>query len=125
MSALYFTKDHEWISVEGDVGTIGITDYAQVHLGDLVFVELPEVGRKIASGKEAAVVESVKAASDVFVPVSGEVIEVNKAVVDKPALVNENPEGAAWLFKLRLADPSELKGLMDRKAYQAYCNTLE
>jgi glycine cleavage system H protein len=102
MSALKYTKDHEWIRVEGDVGTVGITPYAQEQLGDVVFVELPEVGRKAEQGKEIAVVESVKAASEIFAPVSGEVVESNKALPEQPATVNSDPLGAGWFFKLRL-----------------------
>lgn len=124
MSDIYFTNDHEWIAVADGVGTVGITDYAQSHLGDLVYVELPEIGRRLEKGKDAAVVESVKAASEVFAPASGEVVESNRKVVDQPGLVNESPEASAWLFKLRLADPSELKGLMDPAAYRAYCESL-
>jgi len=115
-----FTKDHEWISVDGDVGTIGITAYAQEQLGDVVFVELPEVGRTIAKGGEAAVVESVKAAAEVYAPVSGEVVAVNAALPDNPGLVNTAPEGDGWFMKLRLAKPGELAGLMDRAAYGAF-----
>ena len=121
MADIYFTKEHEWISVSGSEATVGITAYAQEHLGDLVYVEPPEVGRKLVNGKEAAVVESVKAASDVYAPVSGEVTAVNKAVVDQPGLVNESPEEKGWLFKLKLADAGELKGLMDRAAYDTFC----
>ena len=104
----YFTKDHEWISVDGTVGTVGITDYAQHALGDIVFVEVPEAGRELTVGGDAAVVESVKAASDVYAPVSGAVIEVNEALVDQPALVNESPEDAAWFLKIELSDKGEL-----------------
>lgn len=120
-----FTKDHEWISVEGNVGTVGITDYAQHALGDVVFVEVPEEGRDLAKGAEAAVVESVKAASEVYSPVSGVVTKGNQAIVDQPGLVNEDAEGGAWFFKLTLSDPSELDGLMDQAAYDAYLKTLE
>jgi glycine cleavage system H protein len=124
MADVYFTKEHEWISVSGAEATVGITAYAQEHLGDLVYVEPPEVGKKLVNGKEAAVVESVKAASDVYAPVSGEVTATNKSVVDQPGLVNESPEEKGWLFKLRLSDPGELKGLMDRAAYEKFCATL-
>lgn len=117
MAVEKFTKDHEWIRVDGDVGTIGITNHAQEQLGDVVFVEVPEVGRKVTGGEAAAVVESVKAASDVYAPVSGEVIEANADLTANPALVNEDAEGAAWFFKLRLANPSELDALMDRATY--------
>jgi glycine cleavage system H protein len=124
MTDVYFTKEHEWVAVSGAEATVGITAYAQEHLGDLVYVEPPEVGKKLATGKEAGVVESVKAASDVYAPVSGEVTATNKAVVDQPGLVNESPEEKGWLFKLRLADPSELKTLMDRAAYDKFCASL-
>ena len=120
MSALKYTKDHEWIRVEGDVGTVGITPYAQEQLGDVVFVELPEVGRKAEQGKEIAVVESVKAASEIFAPVSGEVVESNKALPEQPATVNSDPLGAGWFFKLRLTDASELEGLMNEAAYNKF-----
>jgi glycine cleavage system H protein len=125
MSKVFFTEEHEWIKVVGDEGTVGITDYAQNALGDIVFVELPAVGKVVARGGEAAVVESVKAASDVFSPVSGEVLAVNNGVVDQPALINEDPENGAWFFTLRLANPAELEGLMDRDAYDAFLKTLE
>lgn len=121
---LYFTKDHEWISVEGDSATVGITDYAQAQLGDVVFVEVPPAGAQVAKGKEAAVVESVKAASDVYAPVSGEVTEGNAALEADPALVNTAPEGDGWFFKLTLGDPSELDGLLDAAAYKAFVDTL-
>ncbi len=115
-----FTKDHEYVRVDGDVATIGITTHAQEALGDIVFVELPEVGRKVAAGEAIAVVESVKAASDVFAPLAGEVIEVNSALPDSPALVNEDAEGNAWFFKLKLADTSAAATLLDRAAYDAF-----
>jgi glycine cleavage system H protein len=121
MSALKYTKDHEWIRVEGDVGTVGITPYAQEQLGDVVFVELPEVGRKAEQGKEIAVVESVKAASEIFAPVTGEVVESNKALPEQPATVNSDPLGAGWFFKLRLADKGQIDKLMDEVAYKAFC----
>ncbi len=121
--SLYFTKDHEWIRVEGEIATVGITDFAQAQLGDVVFVEVPEAGRQVSKGGEAAVVESVKAASDVYAPVSGEVAEGNQALVDDPALVNSDPEGEGWFFRLRLSDPSELDGLMDNAAYRAFCDS--
>ncbi len=124
MADVYFTKEHEWISVTGAEATVGITAYAQEHLGDLVYVEPPQVGKTLAQGKEAAVVESVKAASDVYAPVSGEVTAVNKAVVDQPGLVNESAEDKGWLFKLKLSAPGELKALMDRAAYDTFCATL-
>ncbi len=116
----YFTEDHEWIDVDGDIGTVGISDYAQGQLGDIVFVEVPEDGRRIAKGDEAAVVESVKAASDVYSPVSGTVLEGNAALTDEPALVNSDPEGEGWFFKITLSDTSELDELMDETAYEAF-----
>ena len=121
--SLHFTKEHEWIRVEGDTATIGITDFAQAQLGDVVFVEVPEAGRQVTKGSEAAVVESVKAASDVYAPVSGEVTEGNQALVDDPALANSDPEGEGWFFKLRLSNPSELDGLMDAEAYKSFCDS--
>ncbi|WP_454279451.1 glycine cleavage system protein GcvH [Sphingomonas sp. Marseille-Q8236] len=116
----YFTEDHEWIDVDGDVGTVGISDYAQGALGDIVFVDVPEEGRELSKGDEAAVVESVKAASDVYAPVSGTVIEGNAQLADEPALVNTDPEGEGWFFKITLSDVSELDGLMDETAYAAF-----
>ena len=115
-----FTKDHEWIRVDGGIGTVGITVHAQGQLGDVVFVDVPEAGRKATQGEAVAVVESVKAASDVFSPVSGEVVEANADLAGQPALVNEDAEGKAWFFKLRIADPAELDKLMDRAAYEAF-----
>ena len=115
-----FTKDHEWIRVDGGIATVGITDHAQNQLGDVVFVDVPEKGRKTKQGEAVAVVESVKAASDVFSPVSGEVVEANADLAGQPALVNEDAEGKAWFFKLRIADPAELDKLMDRAAYEAF-----
>jgi glycine cleavage system H protein len=115
-----FTKDHEWIRVEGGIGTVGITNHAQTQLGDIVFVEVPEPGRKAAQGDAIAVVESVKAASDVFSPVAGEVVEVNGELAGQPALVNEDAEGKAWFFKIKVADEAELAKLMDRAAYEAF-----
>ena len=115
-----FTRDHEWVRAEGGIGTVGITGYAQEQLGDIVYVELPEVGRKAAKGEAVAVVESVKAASDVYAPVAGEVVEVNAGLADKPALVNEDAEGEAWFFKIRIADAAELDALMDQAAYEAF-----
>lgn len=120
----YFTEDHEWITVEGGTATVGITDYAQAQLGDIVFVELPAPGTNVTKGGDAAVVESVKAASDVFAPVTGTVSEANSALEEDPALVNSAPEGDGWFFKLALADPAELEGLMDAAAYKAFCETL-
>ena len=122
--SLYFTKEHEWISVEGDTATDGITDHAQEQLGDIVFAEVPEAGRRVSQGQEAAVVESVKAASDVYAPVSGEVLEGNGKVADDPALVNSDPEGEGWFFKLKLDNPAELEGLMDEAAYREWVKTL-
>lgn len=124
MTEMWFTSEHEWIRVDGDVGTVGITDHAQHALGDIVFVELPAIGRTVTKGGEASVVESVKAASDVYSPVGGEVVEVNQALVDQPALINESPEDDAWFFKIRLADRGELDGLMDRTAYDAFVKDL-
>lgn len=124
MSGLAYTRDHEWIRIEGDVGTVGISDYAQEQLGDVVYVELPEVGKVLARGEEAAVVESVKAASEVYAPVSGEVVEVNRALEDAPALVNGAPTETGWFLKLRLSAPAELDGLMDEAAYGAYVASL-
>ncbi|MCG5239038.1 glycine cleavage system protein GcvH [Azospirillum doebereinerae] len=120
MMTVKYTKDHEWVRVEGDVGTVGVSDFAQHQLGDVVFVELPDVGRTLEKGKEAAVVESVKAASDVFSPVSGEVIEVNHDLENEPARVNTGAQTEGWFFKLRLSNPSELDGLMDEAAYKAF-----
>lgn len=116
----YFTEDHEWIDVDGDTATVGITDYAQGQLGDIVFVEVPEEGRTVGKGDEAAVVESVKAASDVYSPASGTVVEGNAKLADTPELVNEDPEGDGWFFKLTLSDASELESLMDETAYKAF-----
>ncbi len=120
----YFTDEHEWIEVEGTSATVGITDYAQSQLGDIVFVEVPAAGMQVKKGAEAAVVESVKAASDVYAPVSGTVSEGNGALDGDPALVNSDPEGDGWFFKLTLSDPSELDGLMDEAAYKAFVNGL-
>ena len=122
--SLYFTREHEWIRVEGDTATIGISNHAQEALGDIVFAEVPEAGRRVSKGQEAAVVESVKAASDVYAPVSGEVIEGNQAVADDPALINSDPEGQGWFFKLKLDDPAEVEGLMDEAAYREWIQTL-
>jgi len=124
MAELKFTEEHEWIRVEGDVGTVGITTYAQEQLGDVVFVELPEVGRQIEKGKEMAVVESVKAASEVYAPVSGEVVEANAAVADDPAKVNADAQGDGWFVKIRLSDKSQLDGLMDGAAYKKFVEGL-
>jgi glycine cleavage system H protein len=116
---LKFTEDHEWLRIEDDIATVGITDHAQEQLGDLVFVELPAPGTRPEKGAAAAVVESVKAASDVYAPVSGEVTEINQAIVDEPALVNRDPMGEGWFFKIKISDPSQLERLLDQKAYQA------
>ncbi|MBB4287293.1 glycine cleavage system protein GcvH [Roseospira goensis] len=125
MSTLYFTEDHEWISVDGDTATVGITDYAQQQLGDVVFVEVPEAGKVLTKGDEAAVVESVKAASEVYAPVSGTVTEGNADLADAPAAVNEDPMGEGWFFKLTLADAGELDDLMDPAAYESFVKGLE
>ena len=124
MSGLKYSKDHEWVRVEGDIATVGISDYAQEQLGDVVYVELPEAGRTVAQNEEAAVVESVKAASEVYAPVSGEVVEVNQALEDDPALVNGDPTGEGWFLKLRLSAPGELDGLMDEAAYAEFVGGL-
>lgn len=120
----YFTAEHEWIEVDGTTATVGITDYAQGQLGDIVFADVPAPGAILKKGGDAAVVESVKAASDVYAPVSGTVTEGNGALADDPALVNTDPEGAGWFFRLTLSDPSELDGLMDAAAYQAFVDGL-
>jgi len=122
--ARYFTDEHEWIDLEGDLATVGITDYAQEQLGDIVFVELPDVGSNVDKGGEAAVVESVKAASDVYAPITGEVMEANAALEEDPALVNTSPEEEGWFFRLTVSDRDELEGLMDAKAYKAFCDEL-
>ena len=120
----YFTDEHEWIEIEDDVATVGITDYAQEQLGDVVFVELPEVGVTLDKGGDAAVVESVKAASDVYAPISGEVTEGNSALEEEPALVNSSPEEDGWFFRMTVADASELEGLMDEAAYKEFVANL-
>src|SRR6478672_7551786 len=122
--SLYFTKEHEWIRVDGDVATVGISNHAQEALGDIVFAEVPDAGRRVSKGQEAAVVESVKAASDVYAPVSGDVIEGNPAVADDPAIINRDPEGDGWFFKLKLSEPRELDGLMDEAAYREWVKRL-
>jgi len=122
--SLYFTREHEWIRVEGDTATVGISDHAQQALGDIVFAEVPEAGRRLNKGDEAAVVESVKAASDVYAPVAGEVVEGNSAVADDPSLINSDPEGDGWFFKLRLDDAGEVSGLMDEASYREWVKTL-
>ena len=119
-----FTKDHEWVELDGEVATVGITAYAAEQLGDVVFVETPEVGRTVKAGDAFAVVESVKAASDVYAPISGEVVEANGAVSDAPETVNASPEAAGWFAKLKVANPAELDQLMDRAAYEAYLGSL-
>ncbi len=121
MATVKYSKDHEWISVDGDVATIGITNHAQNALGDVVFVEVPDVGRKVAAHEACAVVESVKAASDVYAPVSGEVVAANGDLAGSPMLVNEDAEGKAWFFKVKLANKAELDGLMDKAAYDKFC----
>ena len=122
--SLYFTQEHEWVRVDGDVATVGISNHAQEALGDIVFAEVPEAGRSLSKGDDAAVVESVKAASDVYSPVGGEVIEGNSAIADDPSLINRDPEGEGWFFKLKLGDTSELEGLMDEAAYREWVETL-
>ena len=120
MSLLRFTSDHEWIRLDGDIAVVGITDFAQSQLGDVVYVELPEIGHRVEKGREAAVVESVKAASEVYAPASGEVVEINEAIIADPAKVNTDPMGEGWFLKLRLADPTELSGLLDEDAYRRF-----
>lgn len=120
MATIYYTEDHEWLRLEGDTVTIGITDYAQEQLGDLVFVELPETGASLTKGDTAVVVESVKAASDVYAPIDGEVAEVNEALAAEPVLVNSSPTSDGWLWKMKLSDKSQLEGLMDEAAYNAH-----
>ncbi|MFO1034377.1 MAG: glycine cleavage system protein GcvH [Hyphomicrobiales bacterium] len=115
-----FTEEHEWITVEGGVATVGITVHAAEQLGDVVFVDLPAVGKKVEKGKEAAVVESVKAASEVYAPIDGEIVDANKAIADEPSLVNSDPEGSAWFMKIKIANPAQLEGLMDRDAYNKF-----
>jgi glycine cleavage system H protein len=122
--SLYFTREHEWVRVEGDTATVGISNHAQEALGDIVFAEVPEAGRKVSKGQEAAVVESVKAASDVYAPVSGEVVEGNQAVAEDPGLINSDPEGQGWFFKLKLDNPGELDGLMDESSFRDWIKTL-
>ena len=120
MTTTLYTSDHEWLAIEGDVATVGITDYAQSQLGDVVFIELPKLGRALKKAEAAAVVESVKAASDVYAPVTGEVLETNDALAAEPALVNSDAQGKAWFFKIKIADKSELGGLMDEAAYKGH-----
>ena len=123
--ATRYTKDHEWIRLDGEVATVGITEHAQSQLGDIVYVELPEIGRKVDKGGEAAVVESVKAASDVYAPASGEVIAVNDTLGSAPAAINEEAEGKGWFFRLKLSAPGELDGLMSAEQYKEFLTTLE
>jgi len=119
-----YTRDHEWVRLEGDVAVVGISKYAQEQLGDIVYVELPEIGKKLAKGAEAAVVESVKAASEVYAPVAGEVVAVNQTLSDEPAKVNESPEVSGWFLKLKPANPAEIDSLMDEAAYKAFLETI-
>ena len=122
--SMFFTKDHEWLRVDGDEATVGISDHAQAALGDIVFAEVPAAGKQLAKGDEAAVVESVKAASDIYAPVGGMVTEANPALGDDPALVNRDAEGDGWFFRMRLSDPGEVAALMDEPAYREWCKTL-
>ena len=122
MSDTRFSEEHEWLSIDGDVATVGITNFAQEQLGDVVFVELPAIGKTVAKGDEAAVVESVKAAAEVYAPVSGEIVEINGELEAAPETVNSDPQGAAWFFKVKLSDPSELDGLMDAAAYDTFAS---
>jgi glycine cleavage system H protein len=124
MASVRYSEEHEWVRLDGDVATIGITDYAQQQLGDVVFVEVPQVGRKVEKGESVAVVESVKAASDIFAPVSGEVVEANAALADSPGDVNAEPMGKGWFFKVKVADKAQLDGLMDEAAYDAFVKSL-
>ena len=124
MADVKYTDEHEWIRIEGDVGTIGISAYAQEQLGDVVFVDVPQAGRKVAKGESVAVVESVKAASDIYAPASGEIIEPNAGLAETPGDVNTEPMGKGWFFKMKLADKSELAGLMDQAAYEAFVKSL-
>jgi glycine cleavage system H protein len=124
MTTTHFTTDHEYVRIDGDIGVVGVTDYAQSQLGDIVFIELPQVGKRIARGEQLATVESVKAASEVFSPISGEVVEVNGELDTSPAVVNEDPLGAGWFVKLRLSEPDELAGLLDEDAYQTHVKSL-
>ena len=124
MSAVYYTKDHEYIRVEGDVGIVGISDYAQEQLGDVVFVELPEIGKVIGKGDECAVVESVKAASEIYSPVNGEVVEINHDLEGSPVSVNDDPLGAGWFFKIKITDTAQIDDLMNEGAYKNFLTTL-
>lgn len=125
MNERKFTDEHEWIDLDGDIGTVGVSDYAQNQLGDIVFVELPEVGRALARGEEAATIESVKAASELYAPVDGEVTAVNPRLADEPELVNSDPTGEGWFLRLRIADRGQLDGLMDGEAYRRFVASLE
>ena len=120
MAEVKYSEDHEWISIEGDVGTVGVTDFAQEQLGDIVFVELPEAGTALGKGDQAGVVESVKAASEIYAPVAGEIVEANDILADTPETVNAAAESSGWFFKIKLADMTELDGLMDEAAYKAF-----
>lgn len=120
MSERRFTEDHEWINLDGEIGTVGITDFAQEQLGEVVFVEVPDVGKTVSKGDETAVVESVKAASELYAPVTGEVVEANAALADTPDLVNSDPEGAAWFYKIKISEKAEFDALMDADAYKAH-----
>ena len=120
MADVKFTEDHEWIRIEGDVGTVGITDFAQEQLGDIVFIELPETGATLGKGDQAGVVESVKAASEIYTPFAGEITEANEALIDSPDTVNAEAEGSGWFFKIKISDMNELEGLMDEAAYKAF-----
>ncbi|MEL0021974.1 MAG: glycine cleavage system protein GcvH [Rickettsiales bacterium] len=120
MSEMRFSEDHEWIRIDGDIGTVGITDFAQEQLGDIVYVELPQLGRTVAKGDHAAVVESVKAASEIYAPVAGEILEANDALGDAPETVNSAAEGDGWFFKMKISDPGEIAALMDEDAYKAF-----
>lgn len=124
MTDIRYTKDHEYIAIDGETGTVGITDYAQSQLGDVVFVELPEIGKRLNKGEEAAVVESVKAASEVYAPASGEVVAVNRAIDDEPAKVNADPSGEGWFLKIKLTDKAELDDLMDEAQYRDFLKTI-
>lgn len=124
-SDLRFSEEHEWVSLDGDIATIGISDFAQQQLGDVVFIELPDVGRTVERGAEVAVVESVKAASEIYVPLSGEIIEINDALADEPAMVNESPEENGWFFKMRLNDTAQVNELMDAVAYKVFTDAQE
>ncbi len=122
--AIKFTDDHEWIDINGDIATVGVTNYAQEQLGDVVFVELPDMGATLDQGGESGVIESVKAASEIYAPVAGEIVEVNEALNDDPALINSAPEGDGWMYKIKLSDPSELDDLMDKAGYDAHVEGL-